>query len=105
MMGELLKGYFTVPIGMPDEKVLANIDKYLERYCESYAKEGWRLNSKVVYRRGIQTTEDIRDGKIRWEIFALWNRKPITQTFEVNENLIPKLLSTGKFNLPSRKLY
>lgn len=96
----LLKGYFTVPNDVSDERVEERKQEYIKRYAESYDKEGWGLVSPISFSKAkIPFSEDIREGRTRWVILAYWDKKPVEQTFEVDEKLIPKLLETGKFSL------
>lgn len=96
---ELLKGYITVPNDIPDERVWNDRQKFLRQYEDSFEKEGWKLLSRVVSfaKCSIPLTEDIKQGLSRWVIMGYWERAPVTQTFEVDEKLMPKLMATGKF--------
>ncbi len=97
---ELLKGYFTVPSDVKDERVIERKLEYIKKYAESYDKEGWGLVSPISFsKQKIPLTDDIRNGRTRWLILAYWDRKPIEQTFEVSDKLVPKLLETGEFYL------
>ena len=105
-MTELLKGYFTVPNDVPDQRVVETMDDYINRYAQSYEKEGWKLASKIVYGKiASPIMEDVLEGRTRWAIWANWVRKPVTHTVEVDEKYIPKLQATGKFTDPIRGLY
>jgi len=97
---ELLKGFFTVPSDVADERVRDRAEEYIRKYVDSFEKEGWKLLSKVYFAKAPITTEDISEGRVKWIITAYWDRKPVTQIFEVDEKLIPRLLETGKFTLP-----
>ncbi len=95
---ELLKGYFTVPSDIPDQRVVDCMDDYIKKYADSFDKEGWKLTSKIVYGKILSPLgEDIREGRSRWAIWANWERKPVIHTFEVDDKYVPKLLETGKF--------
>lgn len=95
----LLKGYFTVPSSVSDERVESKKQEFIKKYADSFDKEGWKLISPVAFAKSLPLAEDIKQGRSRWTIMAYWERKPVEQTFEVDEKLIPKLLKTGKFSL------
>jgi len=96
----LQKGYFTVPNDVSDERVIERKEAYIKKYAEHYDKDGWMLISPIAfYKSSVPLTEDIAQGRTRWAIKAYWDRKPIEQTLEVNEKIIPKLLETRKFSL------
>ena len=96
---QLLKGYFTVPGNIADERVLGKMDKYVGKYADHYDGRGWRLKSKIFSGKSTPLTEDIRAGLARWLIMAYWERQPITYNIDVKDEVIPKLLKTGKFSL------
>ena len=95
----LHKGYFTVPNDVSDERVIERKGAYIKKYADSFDKEGWRLISPIAFYKSVPLTEDIIQGRSRWEIKAHWEKRPIEQPFEVDEAIIPKLLETGKFSL------
>ena len=95
----LKMGYFTVPSDISDERVIGRKREYIKKYAESFEEEGWRLISPIAFYKPTPLTEDIISGRARWEIKAYWGRKPLEQTIEVDEAIIPKLLKTGKFSL------
>ena len=95
---ELLKGFFTVPCDVTDERVIEVRKEYIQRYVEGFEQEGWRLVSDVaLYKSRTPLVEDITEGRTRWLILAYWEREPVVQKFEVDEKCIPGLLVTGKF--------
>ncbi len=99
-MSELLKGYFTVPNDVKDERVWDCKREYIKKYADSYDKEDWKLVSPISFsKQEIPLSEDIREGRIRWLIMAYWDKMPVKQVFEVNEKIIPKLLESGEFTL------
>jgi hypothetical protein len=96
----LLKGSFTVPKDVSDERVRERQQAYIKKYAESFEMEGWKLVSPIAVEKcKIPLSEDIYHGRVRWMILGFWERKPVKQTFEVDEKIIPKLLDTGKFEL------
>lgn len=96
---QFLKGYFTVPDNVSDERVMEKMDRYVDKYANYYDGRGWKLKSKIFTGKSTPITEDTKAGLARWLIMAYWERQPITYPIDASDEVIPKLLQTGKFSL------
>jgi len=85
--------YFTIPIDWSKGKLMDAVPHYIERFVAQREKEGWRLISRFHVNL-IGKPEPNEPDRMRYRMWANFERAPITQTIEVpdSEKLIRRLI-------------
>jgi len=83
------RAVFSVPSDTPREKVLEKGPDFAKVFLKAREEDGWRLTSRVYLDPFPKPVEDEPD-RIEYTVWAQFDRRPITRTFEIPEN--PKLI-------------
>jgi len=83
------RAVFSVPADTPRERILEKAPDFIRIFVNAREGDGWRLTSRVYldpFPKSVRKEPD----RSEYTVWAQFDRKPITRTFEIPEN--PKLI-------------
>ena len=83
--------YWEVPHGTPEERIPH--DRYLAKYLEAMSKDGWVLEGVLRRWKEPYTTISGKDISDVYNTEVLLSRPLRSYTFEVPDELVPKILA------------